>query len=91
MPALIAQVIANKDNATPLVIGIYGPWGSGKTTLMQKVKELLDEGKYWKKEKIWDPKLHRRCKTVWFQAWKYKDTDEILAVSSFMVKKREKY
>jgi iron(II)-dependent oxidoreductase len=75
----IAEVIAGLNNATPLVIGIYGPWGSGKTTLMKKVKVLLDEDKYWKKDKIWNPEIHRRCKTVWFTAWKYKDTDEILA------------
>ena len=75
----IAEVIAGKNNATPLVIGIYGPWGSGKTTLMKKVKELLDENKYWKTDKIWNPEIHRHCKAVWFTAWKYKDTDEILA------------
>ena len=25
----IAELIANKENKTPLVIGIYGSWGSG--------------------------------------------------------------
>ena len=28
----LAELIANKDNKTPLVIGVYGSWGSGKTT-----------------------------------------------------------
>ena len=37
----IAELIAYKDNKTPLVIGIYGPWGSGKTTLMQTVLSHL--------------------------------------------------
>ena len=70
----IAELIANKDNKTPLVIGIYGSWGSGKTTLMQTVISHLG-----KIEKYEDKSPYRNCKTVWFQAWKYKDEDEILA------------
>ena len=68
----IAELIAYKDNKTPLVIGIYGPWGSGKTTLMQTVLSCF--------RKIDDYKDHfRNIKTVWFQAWKYKEEEEILA------------
>lgn len=68
----LAELIANKDNKTPLVVGVYGPWGSGKTTLMNAVKKLL-EGK------TFSVKGFRPCKTVWFQAWKYDKEDEILA------------
>ena len=70
----IAGLIANKENKTPLVIGIYGSWGSGKTTLMQTVRSHLGEIEGYK-----DKTPYRNCKTVWFQAWKYKDEDEILA------------
>lgn len=69
----IAGLIANKENKTPLVIGIYGPWGSGKTTLMKTVKQMLDN------KKKPDEDTYRICKTVWFQAWKYNEEDEILA------------
>ncbi|MGR3179234.1 MAG: SUMF1/EgtB/PvdO family nonheme iron enzyme [Candidatus Anammoxibacter sp.] len=69
----LAELIANKDNKTPLVIGVYGPWGSGKTTLMQTVKTMLED--IGKKN---DPAF-RKCKSVWFQAWKYNDEDAILA------------
>jgi len=69
----IAGLIANKENQTPLVIGIYGLWGSGKTTLMETVKRLLESGDYS------DKATFRKCKTVWFQAWKYGHEDEILA------------
>ncbi len=69
----IAGLIANKENKTPIVIGIYGPWGSGKTTLMETVKSFLDNKKFK------DKSLYRICKTVWFQAWKYGSEDEILA------------
>jgi len=66
----LAELIANPENHTPLVIGIYGSWGSGKTTLMRSVKSCFDT---LKKDRF------RRCKSVWFQAWKYGNQDEILA------------
>ncbi|MBE9520943.1 MAG: SUMF1/EgtB/PvdO family nonheme iron enzyme, partial [Proteobacteria bacterium] len=69
----IAGLIANRNNKTPLVIGIYGPWGSGKTTLMKTVKRFLENSDYTNRDKF------RKCKTVWFQAWKYDKEDEILA------------
>ncbi len=69
----LAGLIANKDNETPLVIGIYGPWGSGKTTLMKAICNCLDDDTFR------NSKDFRPCKTVWFQAWKFGDQDEILA------------
>ena len=69
----IADLIANKENETPLVIGVYGPWGSGKTTLMETVRDYLADVDYKEGE------IYRKCKTVWFQAWKYDKEDEILA------------
>jgi len=83
----IAELIAYKDNKTSLVIGIYGPWGSGKTTLMQTVLS------YFRKIDDYKDKDHfRNIKTVWFQAWKYKEEEEILAAlieEIFKVMKRD--
>ncbi|MFQ5588092.1 MAG: P-loop NTPase fold protein, partial [Nitrospiria bacterium] len=70
----LAELIANKNNRTPLVIGIYGPWGSGKTTLMQTVISRLREI-----EKSENEELYRMCKPVWFSPWKYQEEDAILA------------
>lgn len=72
----ISDLIAYKENETPLVIGVYGPWGSGKTTLMESIKEKLETDPDYKPGTDSD---FRKCKTVWFQAWKYKGEDEILA------------
>jgi len=69
----LAGLIAGKTNATPLVMGIHGSRGTGKTTLLNAVKARLDG------DALSDGRLYRRCKTVWFQAWKYNDRDAILA------------
>jgi len=68
----ISDIIAYKENKTPLTIGIYGSWGTGKTSLMKLIRQNLKgyrgEGDF------------RRCKSVWFQAWKYAaDEEKILA------------
>jgi len=42
---------------TPLVVGIYGTWGMGKTSLMQQIEDKLDKNKTIS---IWfDPWLHQ--------------------------------
>jgi predicted KAP-like P-loop ATPase len=67
----IADLIANPNNQTPLVIGIYGAWGTGKTTLMKTVESRLQQQG--------GIAPYRSCKTVWFQAWKYAEEEAILA------------
>lgn len=41
---------------TPATIGIFGEWGSGKTSLMMMIEDILNKN---------------YIKTIWFQAWKY--------------------
>ncbi len=69
----IADLIAYGKNKTPLVIGVYGKWGSGKTTLMRSIEHQLTTKTAYQKPPF------RNCRPVWFQAWKYKAEDEILA------------
>ncbi len=69
----LAGLIANRENTTPLVVGVFGPRGAGKTTLLKTIKARLDSGA------LGDPGRYRHCKTVWFQAWKYNHREETLA------------
>lgn len=52
----LAELIIDPTTRTPLTIGIFGQWGSGKTSLMQLIKQPVDKDGH---------------KTVWFNAWKY--------------------
>ena len=53
----LAEVIRSRNTRTPLTIGVFGSWGSGKTTLMKLVRKGLP-GNY---------------RVAWFDAWKYQD------------------
>lgn len=67
----LAKIILNKENQTPFTIAINGKWGSGKTTLMQTLRNQLDSSR---------PNARtRQVKTVWFDAWKYSECDSMLA------------
>lgn len=71
-----AKIIADRSNQTPLSIAINGAWGSGKTSLMRSIRELLVDTTR-EIESSGDP-VFRPCRTVWFNAWKYSSQDAIL-------------
>lgn len=48
-----AKVILNHETNTPLTVGIYGQWGQGKSFLMGKIREALDN-QHKKKEGVRD-------------------------------------
>jgi len=55
----LEEIITTSE--TPITIGVYGAWGSGKTSLMRMTQDIL-------KDKI---------KTVWFDAWKFDKTYDL--------------
>lgn len=56
---------ANREN-TPLTIGVYGTWGSGKTSFLKMVEsKLLDSDK--------------KIQPIWFNAWKYDKEEDLWA------------
>jgi predicted KAP-like P-loop ATPase len=59
----IANRIAEATNEnTPMNIGIYGEWGSGKTSFLERVAEELHK---------------RNIYPIWFNAWKYEKEDNL--------------
>jgi protein kinase-like protein/KAP-like P-loop domain-containing protein len=60
----LRDVIVNPATRTPFIIGIFGRWGAGKTTLMRMLERELAAA---------------RTTTVWFSAWLYGQDKEIWA------------
>jgi formylglycine-generating enzyme required for sulfatase activity len=58
----LVGIMRDPDSRTPMVIGVYGTWGSGKTSLMRMVRTELDKPA---------PEGERSIHTMWFDAWKY--------------------
>ena len=64
----LADIIADPATRTPLTVGIYGGWGSGKTSLMQMVKNHLEAVLSQRGEE---------AQAVWFNAWQYGNEDAL--------------
>lgn len=60
----LSELITEKG-ITPFTIGIFGSWGTGKTSLMLMLKKKLES--------------QQKVRTVWFNAWKFDDEKQIWA------------
>lgn len=64
---ILADLILTAE--TPLTLGIFGPWGCGKTSLMRLIAERLVGQR---------TPMHRRARTIWFNAWQYERDETAL-------------
>jgi len=60
--ALQGILTETKIKDTPFIVGIYGAWGSGKTSMMRLLLSELDSN---------------TCISVWFDAWRYTQQDAL--------------
>ncbi len=61
----LLDIIRDPATEGPLVIGLFGTWGSGKTALMQFVRDELARD------------AARKFRLAWFDAWKYDKEDAL--------------
>jgi hypothetical protein len=57
----LSKVIASAGTETPFTIGVFGPWGSGKSSLLAMVNEALEEDYPGRTIRVhFNPWLHRK-------------------------------
>ena len=61
----LGDIIRDPKTEGPLVIGLFGTWGSGKTSLMKFVQDELAQDKA------------SGFRLLWFDAWKYEREDAL--------------
>ncbi|KOX19191.1 hypothetical protein ADK67_34095 [Saccharothrix sp. NRRL B-16348] len=61
---LAANIAAIERRRTPWTVGVYGEWGSGKTSFLKMVEKALKQS---------------GIKPIWFDAWKYVHDDKLWA------------
>jgi KAP family P-loop domain len=64
----ITRIIRNPQLELPMTIVVSGTWGSGKSSMMNRVKEKLET----------DPVLQKRFMTTWFNAWHLEGESSLL-------------
>ncbi|HPQ72022.1 MAG TPA: P-loop NTPase fold protein [bacterium] len=68
---------------TPLTVGIQGDWGTGKTSLMNMIKEIIDN--FEEDSKNQSPNSNFQIIHVWFNTWLYSQFDLDRDVASIML------
>jgi formylglycine-generating enzyme required for sulfatase activity len=61
----LVDILSDPATRTPLTIGLFGPWGSGKTSLMSMIKAEVAK------------MAGKGYRTAWFNAWKYDREDAL--------------
>ena len=71
----LSKTISNliRNSIPHFTIGIYGEWGTGKTTLMKSIESNLQNTESYTNDK--------KILTMWFNAWKYEREDSLATVS----------
>jgi hypothetical protein len=59
----IVEVLVNREDSSSLVVGVTAPWGEGKTSVLNMIREKLDSS---------------GVPTVMFNPWRYPDEDKLL-------------
>ncbi|MGA1840690.1 MAG: SUMF1/EgtB/PvdO family nonheme iron enzyme [bacterium] len=70
----------------PITIGIYGNWGTGKTSLMRLMKEIVEK----------EGRGENAAVAVWFNAWQYEREEHLIVpliatIARDIKKKREEW
>jgi septal ring factor EnvC (AmiA/AmiB activator) len=69
-----ARLIASRNTTTPLSVGVFGAWGSGKSFFMRRLqKRVADFAELGRDQGAKKPKFHGQIAQIEFNAWHYSE------------------
>ncbi len=74
----LADLICLRRASPPIAIGVFGAWGSGKSTFMRMIEEAAEANRTRAAEMAdegVEPPFVRNVVHVWFNAWHYVDAN----------------
>lgn len=69
----IARLIASRSTSTPLSIGVFGAWGSGKSFFLHRLRDSVSQLARESAPVGTDAEFHSRIAQVEFNAWHYSE------------------
>jgi hypothetical protein len=69
----LSALVASHETRTPLSIGLFGDWGSGKSFFMQKMDEQVRRFRDAARQSPKDTPFCPNVVQLWFNAWHYMD------------------
>jgi Leucine-rich repeat (LRR) protein len=72
--AVVFDILRHKETNCPITIGVYGDWGTGKTSAMRWLEAEL---KAWNQKNEEERGGHPRVYPVWFDPWKYHSREDV--------------
>lgn len=70
----LERTVLERKEATPLVVGVFGPWGCGKSTLLEMLENKLQKGTDDQGRLKWKG----RAVVVKFSPWMYRNEKSLL-------------
>lgn len=70
-----ARLIASRNTATPLSVGVFGAWGSGKSFFMRRLRKRVASFASLGEEEGAQSKYHGRIAQIDFNAWHYSESN----------------
>ncbi|MGR3780754.1 MAG: P-loop NTPase fold protein [Albimonas sp.] len=71
----LADLICLEAARPPLAIGLFGPWGSGKSTFMRMIEEAAEANRETARRMGEGSPFVANVAHVWFNAWHYLDAN----------------